>query len=163
MSVSPFPPRGRVRKRHGTGQRQCSGGNGIEYIADGAAALASGAFRLPSPHLHRHRQNDRACRQGTPAGRFTAVQPAAGRAPAQMCERCGLLHAAARLNTPGRRRRPSKRKSARLIHKQNPPLRHSMPDAKRREKIEHPPRINRADVLYRLLIEYLRTGVVMRR
>ncbi|MFR1151134.1 MAG: hypothetical protein ACLSDM_06130 [Butyricicoccus sp.] len=35
-------------KRHGTGQRQCSGGNGIEYIADGVLCIGGGAFRLPS-------------------------------------------------------------------------------------------------------------------
>ena len=44
-------------KGHGTGQRQRSGGNGIEYIADGVLWRVQTAV----PRLHRHRQNDRAC------------------------------------------------------------------------------------------------------
>ena len=48
-------------KRHGTGQRQCSGGNGIEYIADGVLCIGKRRVQAAVPHLHRHRQNDRAC------------------------------------------------------------------------------------------------------
>jgi len=48
-------------KRHGTGQRQCSGGNGIEYIADGVLCIGKRRVQAAVSHLHRHRQNDRAC------------------------------------------------------------------------------------------------------
>jgi len=49
------------RKRHGTGQRQCSGVNGIEYIADCVLCIGKRRVQAAVPHLHRHRQNDRAC------------------------------------------------------------------------------------------------------
>ena len=48
-------------KRHGTGQRQCSSGNGIEYIADGVLCIGKRRVQAAVPHLHRHRQNDCAC------------------------------------------------------------------------------------------------------
>ena len=48
-------------KGHGTGQRQCSGGNGIEYIADGVLCIGKRRVQAAVPHLHRDRQNDRAC------------------------------------------------------------------------------------------------------
>ena len=48
-------------KRHGTGQRQCSGGNGIEYIADRVLCIGKRRVQTAVPRLHRHRQNDRAC------------------------------------------------------------------------------------------------------
>lgn len=48
-------------KGHGTGQRQRSGGNGIEYIADGVLCIGKRRVQAAVPHLHWHRQNDRAC------------------------------------------------------------------------------------------------------
>ena len=49
------------RKRHGTGQRQCSSGNGIEYIANRVLCIGKRRVQAAVPPLHRHRQNDRAC------------------------------------------------------------------------------------------------------
>lgn len=48
-------------KGHGTGQRQRSGGNGIEYIADRVLCIGKRRVQAAVPRLHRHRQNDRAC------------------------------------------------------------------------------------------------------
>lgn len=48
-------------KGHGTGQCQRSGGNGIEYIADGVLCIGKRRVQAAVPRLHRHRQNDRAC------------------------------------------------------------------------------------------------------
>lgn len=48
-------------KGHGTGQRQRSGGNGIEYIANRVLCIGKRRVQTAVPRLHRHRQNDRAC------------------------------------------------------------------------------------------------------
>ena len=48
-------------KGHGTGQCQRSGGNGIEYIADRVLCIGKRRVQAAVSHLHRHRQNDRAC------------------------------------------------------------------------------------------------------
>lgn len=48
-------------KGHGTGQRQRSGGNGIEYIANRVLCIGKWRVQTAVPRLHRHRQNDRAC------------------------------------------------------------------------------------------------------
>lgn len=48
-------------KRHGTGQRQRSGGNGIEHIADGVLRIGKRCIQTAVTGLHRHGQNDRPC------------------------------------------------------------------------------------------------------
>nr|WP_202191985.1 hypothetical protein [Butyricicoccus sp. AM28-25] len=48
-------------KGHGTGQRQRSGGNGIEYITDCVLCIGKRRVQTAVPRLHRHRQNDCAC------------------------------------------------------------------------------------------------------
>ena len=48
-------------KGHGTGQRQRSGGNSIEYIADRVLCIGKRRVQAAVPRLHRHRQNDHAC------------------------------------------------------------------------------------------------------
>ena len=48
-------------KGHGTGQRQRSGGNGIEHIADGVLRIGKRRIQIAVTGLYRHGQNDRAC------------------------------------------------------------------------------------------------------
>ena len=71
-------------KRHGTGQRQCSGGNGIEYIADGVLCIGKRRVQAAGPHLLRHRQNDRA--GSGKARRQVADRRAACGGPALECK-----------------------------------------------------------------------------
>lgn len=48
-------------KRHGTGQCQRSGGNGIEYIADGVLRIGKRRIQAAVAGLYRHGQDDRPC------------------------------------------------------------------------------------------------------
>ena len=48
-------------KGHGTGQRQRSGGNGIEHIADGVLRIGERRIQIAVTGLHRHGQDNRAC------------------------------------------------------------------------------------------------------
>ena len=48
-------------KGHGTGQRQRSGGNGIEHIADGVLRIGKRCIQAAVTGLHRHGQDNRAC------------------------------------------------------------------------------------------------------
>lgn len=48
-------------KGNGTGQRQRSGGNGIEHIADGVLRIGKRRIQAAVTGLHRHGQDNRAC------------------------------------------------------------------------------------------------------